>query len=333
MRGTRMRAAWYDQTGPANEVLTVGEIFTPEPDVGQVLVKVAASGINPHDVKARAGLTGAKMRADRVIPHFDGAGEIVACGAGVDPGRIGQRVWMFRVEQAREGGGTAADYAVCNALHTIALPDSAAFEVGAGLGVPGLTAHVATIGAGCASGMTVLVQGGAGAVAQYAIQFSRWAGARVIATVSGACKAEVAREAGADLAVNYRTDDVAQAVLDFTGGAGADLIVEVDFAANLACDLRALKVNGTIASYSSPSDPAPIVRYMDLAMKGATVHFIQGMFLTEEKRAHAARDITMMLERNLLVHPKSIVFPLSQIIEAHEALEKGTEGRKIIVTP
>ncbi len=327
-----MRAAWYERMGKADDVLIVGTLDRPEPGPGQVCVRVIASGVNPHDVKARAGLTGLGMRAACVIPHFDGAGIIDSCGPCVDPARIGQRVWMFRVEQARAGGGTAAEFAICNANHTIPLPDDVSFIVGAGLGVPALTAHAATIGAGCAPGQTVLVQGGAGAVGQYAVQFARWVGARVVATVSSKSKAEIALAMGADLVLNYRTDDVAEAVLDFTGGHGANLIVEVDFAANQAADVKALSRNGTIASYSSPSEGMPVLPYMSFALKGATLRFIQGMFLTEHTRAIAARDITVLLERGLLTHPEATVFSLADIAAAHSALEAGTEGRKIIVT-
>jgi len=116
-----MRAAWYEKFGPARDVLKIGDIDKPVVGEGQVLVRVHASGINPLDVKGRDGGRW-PMRGDRMIPHFDGAGVIVAVGAGVDGGRVGERVWLFEGNLGR-AEGTAAEYLALDASRANPLPD------------------------------------------------------------------------------------------------------------------------------------------------------------------------------------------------------------------
>lgn len=326
-----MRAAWYERMGPAGEVMIVGELPPPVPQANQVLVRIAASGVNPHDTKSRSGWAGHGMPADRVIPHADGAGVIVAVGPGVDEGRIGQRVWTFRADIARPGGGTAADFAVVAASHAVPLPDEVDFLTGASLGVPAITGHTSVLRDGTVSGQTVLVQGGAGAVGQYAIQFARWSGARVVASASTPDKAAVARAAGADAVFDYRSPDFVADILEFTGGTGVDRIVEVDLGANLAIDIEAIKMNGIIASYSSTRVPKPTIDYYAIARKGITLHAVQGRHLSEERRAAAVRDIGSMLARGQLRHPEPAIFAFDDVAAAHERVEAGAGVQKVIL--
>nr|MCU0946075.1 NADPH:quinone reductase [Rubritepida sp.] len=188
-----MKAVWYERTGPAREVLVYGEMPTPNPRPGEVLVRLAASGVNPSDWKARGGSR--PMIAPRVIPHSDGAGVIEAAGPGVDPARIGQRVWIWNGQWKRPFG-TAAQYIALPATQAVPLPAGTSFEAGACLGIPALTALHAVRTDGGVAGQSVLVAGGAGAVGHYAIQFARLLGARqVIATVSSPQKAQHAMAA------------------------------------------------------------------------------------------------------------------------------------------
>jgi NADPH2:quinone reductase len=189
-----MKAALYDSHGPAAEVLRLEELGAPEPGPGEVRVKVAVSAINPTDYKSRSGATPRPMDGFQ-IPHQDGAGVIDAVGEGVDPARVGQRVWLWLAAAGRRWG-TAAEWTA------VPLPDGVSMELGASLGVPAMTAHRCLFADGPVSGKTVLVAGGAGAVGHFAIQLARWAGARVITTVSGPEKAELARQAGAVHVVN-----------------------------------------------------------------------------------------------------------------------------------
>jgi len=215
-----MQAAFYESTGPAREVLHVGRIELPEPGPGEVRVRVACSGVNPSDVKTRAGLRNKTLPFPRIVPHSDGAGVIDAVGAGVPAGRVGERVWIWNAAWKR-AWGTAAECVVLPAAQAVHLPDEAGFEAGACLGIPALTAYHAAAVDGGVAGKAVLVAGGAGAVGHYAVQCARLLGARqVIATVSSDAKARLARDAGADLAVDYRREDAAARIREATAGAG-----------------------------------------------------------------------------------------------------------------
>jgi NADPH:quinone reductase-like Zn-dependent oxidoreductase len=325
-----MRAVWYERTGPAREVLIAGEMPTPAPLHGEVLVKIVASGVNPHDTKSRSGWTGRPMGQPRIVPHSDGAGVIVGVGPGVAERRVGERVWISRADH-RPGMGAAADYAVVSEDCAVPLPKDVAFATGAGIGIPALTAYAAVFAGGPVTGMDVLVQGGAGAVAAYAIQFARWNGARVFATVSSPEKAEHARRYGADAVIDYRREDVAERMLALTDGRGVDRIAEVDFGANLKADIRVIKPHGWIASYSSSRVREPILPYYELAPKDVTIRIVQGRILTSSTRAAAVAPIGHLMERGALLHPPATIFPFSDVAGAHLALESGSIIGKVIV--
>lgn len=182
-----MRAARYPTEGPEVGVIRVETVPRPDPAPGEVLVEVAVSGVNPTDWKARgSGGFASAAAMPWVIPNQDGAGTIVACGEGVAPERNGERVWLWQAQWLRPAG-TAAEYVTVPADHAVPLPDSASFDLGAGLGIPAMTAHRCLFGPGpLEAGDSVLVQGGAGAVGHAAIQLAVHAGARVATTVSGA---------------------------------------------------------------------------------------------------------------------------------------------------
>lgn len=325
-----MRAIYYERTGPAVEVLNDGEIETPHPRDGEVLVEIAASGVNPHDTKGRSGWTGRPMGHPRIIPHSDGAGRIVAVGDGVDGARIGERVWVCRADY-RPGMGAAAEHVVVPADCAVPLLDDVSFAIGAGLGVPALTAYAAVFAGGPIAGLDVLVQGGAGAVSAYAIQLARHDGARVFATVSSPEKAEHARRYGANEVIDYRREDVAARVLALTGGRGVQRIVEVDFGANLAADVAMIAPHGFIASYSSSRVREPAFPYYDLAPKDVTIRIVQGKILPEATRAAGIALITQLMRHGTLRHPPTITFPFAHTAAAHAALESGTTIGKIVV--
>jgi NADPH2:quinone reductase len=192
-----MKAAWYEKQGEARDVLIVGEMPDPKPGEGEVRIRVAASGINPGDVKKRQNAFGYGMPYPRVVPHSDGAGTIDAVGKGVSEDWIGKPVWCHGAQTYRPFG-TAAEYVVVPLQHAVPLPAGVSVEQGACLGIPGITAHRAAHAAGPVRGRTVLVQGGAGAVGAWAVQLAHQAGARVIATCRSEGDREIALQAGAD---------------------------------------------------------------------------------------------------------------------------------------
>ena len=325
-----MKAAFYDRNGPADEVLRVAELPMPAPGPGEVLVRVKASGVNPSDVKSRAGLR-AKMSWPRVIPHSDGAGVIEAIGAGVDPARVGERVWLWNGQWQRPFG-TAAEYIALPSYQAPHLPDGVPYEAGACLGIPAMTAHRCVFADGPVAGQTILVTGGAGAVGHYAIQLARWGGARVIATVSGADKAAHAKAAGANLVLNYRSDDVAAAVKDFTKGQGADRAVEVEFGGNLQATLACLKTNGTIAAYASSAVMEPKIPFYPMMFQGITLRTVLVYVLPEGARRQSIEDINQALVQGALVHAVAQAFPLDKIADAHKAVESGAVTGNVVVT-
>jgi NADPH:quinone reductase len=142
-----MLAAWYERPGPAAEVLEVGEMPDPDPGPGEVRVRLTMSGINPGDTKKRGDWVGYGMPYPRVIPHSDGVGVIDAVGDGVDPARIGERVWVYGAQSYR-ALGTAAQLTVVPANQAVVLPRDVSDEMGACLGIPGMTAHRAVFGHG-----------------------------------------------------------------------------------------------------------------------------------------------------------------------------------------
>ncbi|MCX5265614.1 alcohol dehydrogenase catalytic domain-containing protein [Streptomyces sp. NBC_00199] len=177
-----MLASWYDDQGPAADVLHVGELPDPVPGPGEVRVRVTVSGVNPGDTKKRRGWLGSSMPYPRVIPHSDAAGVIDAVGAQVDVHRVGQRVWVYGAQSYRPFG-TAAQYTVIPDHQAAPLPDHLSDELGASLGIPGITAHRTVFADGPVDGQLVLVHGVLGGVGSLAAQLAHRAGATVLATV------------------------------------------------------------------------------------------------------------------------------------------------------
>jgi NADPH2:quinone reductase len=325
-----MRAAYYESVGAASEVIQIGEKPTPQPAPGEVRIRVHASGVNPSDVKSRAGSRGA-LAFPCVIPHSDGAGVIDAVGSGVNPSRVGERVWTWNAAWQRPHG-TCAEFVCLPSEQAVTLPPGTGFDAGACLGIPAMTACHATLGDGSVEGRTVLVTGGAGAVGHYAIQFAKWSGATVITTVSGAAKARHAEQAGADHVINYRETDVSKIIMELTGGNGVDRIVEVEFGGNLAVSNRVLKRAGVIAAYGSTADRTPALPFYPLMFKHATLHLLLVYALTGAERRRALGLIGDALGRGALRHSIGAHFPLADTAAAHEAVEGGSVIGNVVVS-
>jgi NADPH:quinone reductase len=327
-----MKAAYYDRKGPAAQVLVVGELPEPQPGPGEVRVKVEVSGINPTDTKLRSGWDGAmEMPFPRIVPHQDGAGVIDRVGAGGPQARAGERVWIYEAQRGR-AFGTAAGHVALPAENAVPLPAGASFETGACLGIAGMTAHRCLFQDGGIQGQTVLVAGGAGAVGHAAIQLAKWAGARVVATVSRDEQDRVAREAGADFVVNRKSGDPAGKIRAFAGPAGIDRVVEVAFEANLDLNRAVLKPNGVISTYSSgPPDSAPRIPFTSVMRQGVTVHFVLVYVMPREAHQAAARDLNAALEAGRYKPHVARVYGLDDAAAAHEAQESGRTVGKLLL--
>ncbi|MGW5868039.1 NADPH:quinone reductase [Streptomyces sp. NPDC055239] len=325
------------------EVLQLVERPLPEPGVGEVRVRVYVSGVNPTDWRARRRALPPGVREE--VPHQDGAGVIDAVGPQVDPERVGQRVWIWEAAWGRPWG-TAQQYTLVPDQHAVALPDHAPFELGAALGIPALTAHRALtvhdggpgrLAPGTLQGATVLVAGGAGAVGNAAIQLARWAGARVITTVSSPAKAALARAAGAHLTVDYRTQDAVAEIQAFAPE-GVDIIVEVAPGANAALDIAVAAQGAVVAYYSGGENEQlsiPVLTSLSANLRWQSVFVYtvpstaKQQALTDVTAAVDAGALRVGEEAGLPLHR----FPLEHTADAHAALEKGLVGRVSVDIP
>ena len=326
-----MKAGWFEKFGAAEDVILVGEQPKPAVGVGQVLVKLAASGVNPSDVKKRAGAFPHLLDNGLVIPHSDGAGTVEAVGKGVSASRVGQRVWVYQAQYGRLLG-TAAEYISLDANRAVALPDNTDFSIGACLGIPAMTAHRCVHADGDVRGKTLLVTGGAGRVGYYAIQWARVAGATVIATASNTEDKAMCLELGGSQVVNHRQANWAQQVLQATEGKKVDRVIDVEFGANLPEVLKCIATNGVIATYSSTQVQQPSIPFLDMMYMDLTLRMIIVYAMPETAKAQAIKDITAALEAETLRHRIAHIVPLDSLSQGHQLIEQGGFGGCVVIS-
>ncbi len=326
-----MKAVIYREFGAAGDVLAVEEIATPEPGPGEVLVRVVFSGVNPSDVKARAGTRPGVTRPPfpEIAPHSDGAGVIEAVGAGVDPARVGARVWLWNGQWQR-ALGTCADHIALPEAQAVDLPLGVSLEVGAVLGIPGLTAAHCVFGGGEVTGKTVLVSGGAGTVGHLAVQLAKWGGAKVIATGSARDFGKM-RKAGADHVVEYHSESLAADVLAANGGALVDAAIEVEFGQNIAMLAEVMAPNGRVAIYGSAKDMTPVIPFGPILFKALTLDVVLIYILPQAERAEAIARLHGALADGALHVPVAKVFAPEETAKAHEAVETGNRDGAVLV--
>ena len=324
-----MIAATYDTSGPNAGELRITELPDPEPMAGEVRVRLKVSGVNPTDWKAR-------MRDDRPvhhpvqIPNQDGAGIVDAVGEGVSGQRVGERVWVYHAAAGRPSG-TAAQYVCLPESQVVRLPGEVSLDPGAGLGIPGITAHGCLFGDGPIKGQTVLVTGGAGAVGHVAIQLARWAGARVIATVSTESKALLARQAGAHDVLGYR-DPSFRNRLAALATDGIDRVVDVAVGTNLPMYLDTLAHRAVVVSYArdQPECAVPIHASM---WRNITFRFVLVYGLPTSVLERATAELTNALRAGAIQPLPVQRFPLAQIEQAHAAVRAGVVGKVLVDIP
>ncbi|HEU5003161.1 MAG TPA: NADPH:quinone reductase [Actinomycetota bacterium] len=321
-----MRAAWYERTGPAAQVLAVGEMPTPEPGPGEVRIRLATSGINPGDVKKRRGWMGATMPYPRVIPHSDGAGVIEAAGPHASDDRVGQRVWCYGAQSDRPFG-TAAEYVCLPESQAVPLPPVVDDAQGACLGIPGITAHWAVHADGPVAGQTIVVAGAAGSVGRAAVAFARRGGATVIATVTHDPGGGAPR---AHHVVDLANEPLEDAVRRILGRASVDRVIEVAFGANAAADGAILRPGGIIAAYAT-DDPGAPFPFWPLLFNNVVVRLLGSDGFPPEVKAAGAHECSRAAADRDLVYPIAARFPLEQIARAHEAVEHPAAPGRVII--
>jgi NADPH2:quinone reductase len=323
-----MKAAWYEKQGPAQEVLVVGEMPDPRPLAGEVRIRIAASGINPGDIKKREDSFGVGMPYPRVIPHSDGAGRVDQVGDGVSDDWVGRPVWCYGAQSYRPFG-TAAEFTVVPLDHVALLPESVTPDQGACLGIPGITAHRAVHVGGDVAGRTVLVQGAGGAVGMCATALARHAGARVIGTVRSSAEEAAARKAGAQEVV--LNDKGLVAALKAVAPEGVDHIVEVAFGANIDADVEMLKMGGSIGAYATDI-ATPKIPFWLMVFKNIRVFFLGSDDFPTEAKVAATRDLNDALQASWPGFEIGERVPLAEIARAHELVEHPVRRGRVVVT-
>lgn len=327
-----MRAVFYEQFGPAEDVLTFGDMETPTPSPGEVLVRLTHSGVNPSDAKSRAGTRPGVTKPDfpRIIPHSDGAGTIFAVGGGVDPARMDQHVWLWNAQWQR-AHGTAAEMIALPADQAVPLPEGVAHEVGATLGIPGLTACHTVFGGGEVAGQTLLISGGAGAVGHMAVQLAKWGGATVITTAS-ANAADFVGDTGADHVLDYRDPELADQIRDIAP-AGIDRAVEVEFGSNAPLLAEVMKPVGTIAAYGSAKAMTPELPFGAFLFKALKIDISLIYILPAPERTAAIARLHAALTEGALKPAIHASLPLSECVTAHNmVLSPGRRGAVLLET-
>jgi NADPH2:quinone reductase len=322
-----MRAAWYERQGPASEVLQIGELQAPLPGVGEVRVRVTRSGVNPGDTKKRRGWLESSMPFPRVIPHSDGAGVVDSVGDGVGSVRVGQRVWVYGAQSYRPFG-TAAHLTVVPAHQAIVLPDNVTDEIGACLGIPGITAHRAVFADGPVADMTVLVQGVLGGVGALAAQLARWGGATVIGTVRQRQDLELVDASIVEHVVALDQRDPADAIRAHAPG-GVDRIVEVAFSDNVDLDAAVAKNETIIAAYATRQD-RPDLPFWPMLFDNLTIRLLGSDDFPITAKHQAAADLTAAARDRALTIPIDTPLPLEQVAEAHDRVDSGARKRVLL---
>ncbi|GAA1436783.1 NADPH:quinone reductase [Microlunatus lacustris] len=322
-----MRAAWYDRQGPADEVLEVGELPDPHPGAGEVRVRLRWSAVNPGDTKKRRGWLGSSMPFPRVVPHSDGAGTVDEVGASVDPDRIGRRVWVHGAQSYRPSG-TAAQYTVVPDGLAVDLPDGVDEQLGACLGIPGITAHRAVFGDGPVDGATVLVHGVLGAVGSLAAQLAHGAGATVIPTVRRTEDLPQVLGAFAHRAVALDVADPAE-VIRAHAPDGVDRIVEVAFSDNVDLDAAVARNGAVIAAYATRAD-RPDFAFWPMLFDNLTIRLLGSDDFPAAAKQQAAADLTEAAGAGALAIRRSAPLPLDQTAAAHDQVDADNRRRVLI---
>lgn len=319
-----MLAAVYRTTG-GSEVLSVEQVQTPQPGPGEVRVRLRVAGVNPTDWKMRTTASPDGLQ----VPGQDGAGEVDAVGEGVDPARVGERVWVWFAAAKGRRWGTAAQWTVVPSRQAVTLPDGVSYDLGAGLGIPAMTAWHCLFSGGPLDGRDVLVAGGAGAVGNAAVALARRGGARVVATVSDDEKAALARAAGAHAVVRYRDADAAEQVRAVATG-GVHRMVEVALGANIDLDLAVAAPHAVVSTYA---DGELRVEVRPLMIANLTLQFVLVYGLADADLDAAVAGVSAAVAAGELPGLPVTRFPLAQVAAAHDAVQSGVLGKVLVDLP
>lgn len=323
-----MKAIIVEQPGPA-DAMHIAEVPTPQPQADELLVRIAASGVNFVDVYHRSGVYPTTQRPH--IVGFEGAGTVEALGPGVTTFSVGDRVAWAHVP------GSYAEFVSVPAAKAVRVPHGVSFEIAAAIMLQGMTAHYLVNSTfALAPGNVALVHAGAGGVGLLLTQLAKARGATVITTVSTDEKEALSRAAGADHVVRYASVDFAKEVRRLTGGTGVHVVYDSVGKTTFTGSLDSLRVRGMLVLYGGSSGQVPPLDPQTLSQKGS-------LFLTRptlanyiaqrselEARAHDLFEAVLSGELKVRI---GHTYPLSEAPRAHAELEGRKTTGKLLLIP
>ena len=322
-----MKAIRINETG-GPEVMHVEELATPTPREGQVLVKVAAAGINFADLAQRQGAYLTRTRTPTTL-GFEFAGTVAALGPGVSSPEVGTRVVAF-------GDGGYAEYALAPATSAIPIPPNLDFVHAAAVPVQGITAYqLLRESAHLEQGESVLIHAAAGGVGTLAVQLAKLMGAgTVIGTASSSTKLELVKRLGADAAINYTEADWAEQVKKATGGQGANIILEMVGGEIADQSLQCLAPYGRMVIYGAASGQVAQFTGIQLMYKNQAIigYWLTSQLSRTDRVAKAMMEIMHYLGSGKLEIIVGQTFPLAEAAEAHRTIaDRKTMGKVVLV--
>ena len=330
-----MKAAYINKTGPASEIV-YGELPKPTPGEGQVLVKIEAVDVNPIDTYVRSGMVAMPLKFPSIL-GCDLAGTVEAVGAGVRRFRVGDRVWGSN--QGLLGRpGTFAEYAAVDEAWLYPIPAGVDAKSAVALALVGITAHLGLVSrAHLAAGELLFVNGGSGGVGSAVVQMAKAIGARVITTAGSDDKVKLCRELGADLAINYKTEDVDVRIKEFAPK-GVNVWWETLREPNFDRAVSLLAPGGRMVIMAG-RDARPPFPVGPFYVKGCSLFGFAMFNASAETQRAAADDINRWLAEGKLKPRIDRVLRLSQAAAAHQLQEENTIGKagtlagKIVLVP
>ena len=322
-----MHAMLFHRTG-GPEVFEYAEVPRPIPAAGEVLIRVAYAGVNPADWKNREGLLAAFRPYEfPCIIGFDAAGEVAEVGEGVSGFAPGDRVFT-PTNHGQGGPGSYAQYTLASADKVARIPQGMGFREAAALPVAALTAWQGLFDrGGIKAGQTALIHGGSGGVGSFAVQFARWAGARVAGTCSTA-NVDYLASLGVERVIDYRQESIAAAVADWADQ-GLDYLMDAVGVSSLPDALSLVRPGGTLVSIPTLVDDGDI----GAALESAQARGVQRIYSTMDDAGCAAalERIAGLLVNGDIRQPPLREFPLSEAAEVHRMIEQGHNRGKVVL--
>jgi NADPH2:quinone reductase len=322
-----MKAVYFESVG-GPENLHFGDRPTPKPAAGEVLIRVAAAGVNFIDTYHRTGLYPVALP---FVPGVEGAGTVEQLGEGATGFAVGDRVaWCMQP-------GGYAQYASIATSRIVKLPEALSFETAAAVLLQGMTAHYLTHSTfPLARGNAALIHAAAGGTGLLLVQMAKMLGAHVIGTTGTEEKAALALEAGADDVIVYTKQDFAVEVKRITGGAGVDVVYDSVGKSTFEGGLNSLKPRGYMVTFGNASGPVPEISPLLLSQKGSlflTRPSLAHYILTPAELAWRAGDVFRWTVEGSLKVRIGHTFPLEAAAQAHRDLESRRTTGKLVLTP